>query len=421
MLDVYKRFARLQWGRNIEMNNKLSIHKAQKEQAIIISDIVSATISEIYTKYYPEEIVRFFLDLHQLANIEKDISEEKVYLIRHGETIVGTGTIEGNHISRVYVLPAYQGTGIGSTLMDYLEGEIIKHYGCVEIEASLPAGEFYRKRHYVQKMHVDYPVANGKILSYEVMQKRHFAIDPEVYNAPAQLVKKEIELQGLNFDELRSKIPSRVYLLADSLYDTMLARNVGTLTYHVGGEIYVMNHNQQIGFVKGEMCSPGIATQAEDLFAAGVKELIHVGFAGGRVGPGIGDYVITDGAYHDTAVAGLYGFHDEVIETSKELTEALCKEMDRKGLQYYRGYHWTTDAGYVETDWRIRYYEDEGVKCVEMEGAGLFTIAKFRSRKATGIYVISDSGSGEEWKLGWGEEKLEQSIQNLIDAIINES
>lgn len=397
------------------------IHKAQKEQAITISHLINSTIKEIYSKYYLEEVVSFFLDLHQLANIEKDISEEKTYVIRHEEMIVGTGTIEENHISRVYVLPEYQSTGIGSTLMDYLEKEIIKNYGSVEVDASLPAVEFYRKRNYVQKMHVDYPVANGKILSYDVMQKRQFDIDPALYNAPLQLVKREIELQGLNYNELANRIPSRVYLLADSLFDAMLARNVGTLAYHVGGDIYVMNHNQQIGFVKGEMCSPGIATQAEDLFAAGVKELIHVGFAGGKCGIRIGDYVITNGAFHDTVVVGLYGFQDEIIETTKELTESLCKEMDRKGLKYHRGYHWTTDAGYVETDWSIKYYEHKGAKCVEMEGAGLFAVAKFRSRKATGIYVISDSDSdsGEKWELGWGEEKLEQSIQKLIDAIIN--
>ena len=394
------------------------IYKAQKEQTGVIHDIVSRTIREIYAKYYSEEVVRFFLELHNLANIEKDILEEKTYVIENENIICGTATMEDNRISRVYVLPEYQGTGMGSRLMKHLEKEIIKIHGFVEVDATLPAGEFFRKRNYVQITHAEHLVENGKILSYEVMRKRNFDIDPEVYNAPSQLVRREIELQGHDFDELKNKIPSRVYLLADSLYDTILARNVGKLAYHVGGEIYVMNHNDRIGFVKGVMCSPGIVTQAEDLFAAGVKELIHVGFAGGKVAK-IGEYVITNGAFHDTAVAGLYGFQGELIETSKELTDSICQEMDIKGLKYHRGYHWTTDAGYVQPDWRSRYYEDKGAKCVEMEGAGLFMVAKFRSRKATGIYVISDSGSGEEWDLGWGEEKLEQSIQNLIDVIIN--
>ena len=42
---------------------------------------------------------------------------------------------------------------------------------------------------------------------------------------------------------------------------------------------------------------------------------------------------------------------------------------------------------------RTIFLNDMGAKCVEMEGAGLFTIANFRSRKATAIYIVSDSGS----------------------------
>jgi len=72
----------------------------------------------------------------------------------------------------------------------------------------------------------------------------------------------------------------------------------------------------------------------------------------------------------------------------------------------------------VATDWYIRYFEEKGVKCTEMEGEGLFAVARFRSRRAAGIYVISDSGSGDNWDLGWGEEKLERSKEELISAII---
>lgn len=69
----------------------------------------------------------------------------------------------------------------------------------------------------------------------------------------------------------------------------------------------MFHENEQIGFIKGNMCSPAIATQAEDLIAGGVKELIHIGFAGG-IQPDMhtGDIVLTDGDYNDTAVARLY-------------------------------------------------------------------------------------------------------------------
>ncbi len=396
--------------------DKLTIKKARLDQTDEINEIVSKTIKEIYSKYYSNEVVNFFLELHNRDNIHNDILKGNTYVIGCGATIFGTGTINQNAISRVYITPNNQHGGMGTKLMDYLEEEIIKNYSYVNIDASLPAAEFYRKRGYEFLRQAEHPVANDKLLSYSIMRKREFNIDPALYNAPSVLVRKEIELQGLDFDEYQIKVPNRVYLLADSLFDTMLAKNVGTLTFDVGGGIYVMNHNSNLGFAKGEMCSPGLATQAEDLYAAGVKELIHVGFAGGNK---IGDYILTDGAYNDTSITKLYGFKGELIESTKDLTDSFCIELEKKGISCIRGYHWTTDGGYVQPEWRGRYYlGDMGAKCVEMEGAGLFTVANFRSRKATAIYVVSDSGSNDEWTLGWGESTLENRIQKLIDALV---
>ena len=66
------------------------------------------------------------------------------------------------------------------------------------------------------------------------------------------------------------------------IYDEMKSRNVGEYRYPLGGKLYAFNENENIGFMKSHMCSPAIATQAEDLTAGGVKELIHVGYLGFR-------------------------------------------------------------------------------------------------------------------------------------------
>lgn len=390
---------------------------ANELQIADVTNVVQCTIKEVYEKYYRDEVVSFFCEWHNIEKISEDIIAKKVYVMLDNNRIVATGTADGEHITRVYVLPEYQGRGYGSAMMDFLEQKIIKENGAAWLDSSLPAGKFYHSRGYVTKEHREYALDNGKILEYEVMRKTELPIDPEIYNAPFVLVSKEMELQGIDINELRKIFPKRLYLLADSLYDKMIEKNVGTLTYHVGGEVYVMNSNNNIGFVKGEMCAPGLATQAEDLYAAGALELIHVGFAGGHNGTKIGDYVVTDGAYTDTGVPKLYGIADELIQSTKELTDVLCEELRGKGIEFHRGCHWTTDAGYVEPDWRILYYTKKGCLCVEMEGAGLFTIAKFRSRKATAIYVISDSGASDDWTLGWGEDVLEKSIDRLIDAL----
>lgn len=398
---------------------KPMVIQANMDMVSDIYELIDVTIKDIYTKYYPDKAVEFLLELYSKENIADDISSGKVYAVTLDQDMIGTGTLDGDHIRRVFVLPQFQRQGIGTLIMDFLEAEIIKSHGAAWLESSFPAGKFFHNRGYITKGYEEYPLENDKVLPYVIMCRNSFPINPNEYNAPSQLVRREMELQGIDLDELRKVFPKRLYLLADSLYDTMLAKNAGTLTYHVGGEVYVMDHDNSVGFVKGEMCSPGIATQAEDLIAAGAKELIHVGFAGGYPGTYIGDVVITDGAFSDTAVAGLYGCNEEIVRSTKELTDLLCKEMDAKGITYRRGCHRTTDAGYVQPEWSAKYYENKGVLCVEMEGAGLFSVAKFRSCRATGIYVISDSGSGDDWNLGWGEKVLETSINKVIDAIAN--
>lgn len=239
----------------------------------------------------------------------------------------------------------------------------------------------------------------------------------EVITEPKKLVR--LELQNAGFDIDNMTIPKRVYLLADNLYDIMLSRNCGTYKYPLGGELYVFNDNENVGFIKGNMCSPAIATQTEDLIAGGVKELIHIGYAGGlQPDMRAGDIVLTDGAYNDTAVARLYGFDYEIIESSKGLADELEESLRENEIRFRRGRHWTTDAGYRETWGQIIEHREKGALCVEMEGVGLFTIAKYRDCAATAIYVISDVLVEEEWKLSWGENVLEKSAQQIIDVIV---
>ena len=240
----------------------------------------------------------------------------------------------------------------------------------------------------------------------------------EVVTNPKKLVSLELKSQGFDIDKIN--VPKRVYLLADSLYDEMIMRNCGTYKYPLGGKLYVFNTNENIGFIKALMCSPAIATQAEDLIAGGVKELIHIGFAGGlQTDMQAGDIIITDGAYNDTAVARLYGYDLDIIESSKELTSGLCRIFSDNEIAYRRGKHWTTDAGYMETWGQIIEYRNKGALCVEMEGVGLFTVAAYRKCLAAAIYIISDVYIENEWNLGWGENALEDSIQKILNLIIS--
>lgn len=239
----------------------------------------------------------------------------------------------------------------------------------------------------------------------------------DVITEPEDLVR--LELKNAGFDIENIHVPGRVYLLADSLYDAMLSRNCGSYKYPLGGKLFVFHENEDIGFIKGNMCSPAIATQAEDLIAGGVKELVHIGFAGGlQPDMHAGDIVLTEGAYNDTAVAGLYGFDYDMIESSKGLTDELDGLFRKNEIKFRRGKHWTTDAGYRETWGQVLEHREKGALCVEMEGVGLFTIANYRKCAASAIYVVSDVPGESGWDLGWGEGKIDAAVDKIIDMII---
>lgn len=144
---------------------------AQKNDVKLVFDIVQKTIKSMYPKYYPQEVVKFFCELHNLENIEKDIDSGSVGLLKDGENFVGTGCHKENHITRVYVLPEFQGKGYGTYIMNCLEEEISKMHKRVYLDASLPASHLYEKRGYVTIEHRKCEVDNGAILVYEVMEK----------------------------------------------------------------------------------------------------------------------------------------------------------------------------------------------------------------------------------------------------------
>ena len=62
--------------------------------------------------------------------------------------------------------------------------------------------------------------------------------------------------------------------------------------------------------------------------------------------------------------------------------------------------------------------ETKGALCVEMVGVGLFTIANYRKCVATGIYVVSDVYSENDWKLGWEGNDIKRAVGAVIDMII---
>ena len=136
-----------------------------------VKRITQTTIKAVYPKYYPAGAVQFFCDHHSDEKILEDIKANRVYLIENEENEVGTVTICGNEINRLFVLIKYQHMGYGRALMDFAEKMISKETDTVVLDASLPAKKIYLLRGYKATDYNMIKTDNGDYLCYDVMER----------------------------------------------------------------------------------------------------------------------------------------------------------------------------------------------------------------------------------------------------------
>lgn len=154
---------------------------ASLEDTKTVHEIVQHTVKSIYPNYYPAEVVGFFCNLHSKDAIKEDIEKKNVSVLAVDNKIVGTGSFLGNHITRVYVLPEYQGRGYGTLIVNRIEAEIAKKYEKAYLDASLPAVRLYEKLGYKSVKHERHPVSHNVALVYEVMVKQLNAVQDPIY------------------------------------------------------------------------------------------------------------------------------------------------------------------------------------------------------------------------------------------------
>lgn len=68
-------------------------------------------------------------------------------------------------------MPEHQKKGYGTFIIKNIEARINKKYDKAYLDASLPAAALYEKLGYSTVKHERYPVKNGVVLVYEVMEK----------------------------------------------------------------------------------------------------------------------------------------------------------------------------------------------------------------------------------------------------------
>ena len=151
--------------------NRRFIRHAVLSEIDIIAELVRETIKTVYPQYYPSGAVDFFLAHHKPEKIASDIEAEKVFVTEADSVIVGTVTINGNDIARLFVKPSEQGKGHGGRLIDFAENIIFGYSKTVRLDSSLPAKSIYLKRGYKEKEYHKILTDHGDFLCYDIMEK----------------------------------------------------------------------------------------------------------------------------------------------------------------------------------------------------------------------------------------------------------
>jgi predicted N-acetyltransferase YhbS len=138
-----------------------------------VRSLIERTVRASYRDAYSERAIEFFIHYHGENAIMKDLRHSTclVALVR-GE-IVGTATLRGESIIRVFVEPEWQGTGIGRELIgSLLDQARASGSELVKLDASLVSRTFYERLGFLVVADRSHDLGNGHVLPYLKMMLR---------------------------------------------------------------------------------------------------------------------------------------------------------------------------------------------------------------------------------------------------------
>jgi len=189
----------------------------------------------------------------------------------------------------------------------------------------------------------------------------------------------------------------------------------------MNGDLYALSKPAgKVGIMTGfGGGSPITAELAEEFAAMGAHRMILMTW-GGILQPGMkaGDIVVVEKAIRDEGTSYHYLPPSKYVEASLSLADELADAISSLGGSCTRGITWTTDAPYRETVEEIKQYQAEGVKTVEMESAGLFTIGQVRGLETTSVVIGMDSLAELRWQVPARLDSIMHSLELVYAAAL---
>ncbi|MBR0266350.1 MAG: GNAT family N-acetyltransferase [Clostridia bacterium] len=141
------------------------VRKFEEKDAEAVSQLIRTTIEISNRKDYPGELMDELIRSETPEHVLGRAAWTHMYVIQDGEKIVGCGAIgpywgkeDESSLFTIFVLPEYQGRGVGRKIMETLEAdEYFLRARRIEIPASITGVPFYLRMGYHYKNGISEP------------------------------------------------------------------------------------------------------------------------------------------------------------------------------------------------------------------------------------------------------------------------
>lgn len=148
---------------------KIEIRRFTEADAREVSELIIRTLREVNIRDYSAGYIEDLARILGPADIIKRASRNHTYVACGEGRVAGCGAVgpfwdrtDESALFTIFVLPEYQGRGIGRRIVETLENdEFFRRAKRVEVAASITAAPFYLKLGYVYKNGVNGPDEEG--------------------------------------------------------------------------------------------------------------------------------------------------------------------------------------------------------------------------------------------------------------------
>ncbi len=149
------------------------IKEIYQEDFIKVKYLIDEVSYFTYKSLIPKEGYEYLKNnLWGLEILKKDAREGYTIVVKDDDKIIGTGTIVGDYISKIYVKPEYHGHGIGKLIVKCLEDKA-KSNGVktIFLASNVSAEKFYTKLGYKTTENREMSTPNGYVFKLSWMKK----------------------------------------------------------------------------------------------------------------------------------------------------------------------------------------------------------------------------------------------------------